>query len=54
MNTETLAAALGMRAQSIRAALCRSGHYYGLRPTKLPNGRLIWPADAMQRLIGKA
>lgn len=53
MTTEKLASSLGLRPQSIRAALCRQGHYYGLRPTKMPNGRLLWPADAMQRLTGQ-
>lgn len=49
-STEELAAALRLKPQSIRASLCRYGHYMGLIPYKLPNGRLLWPADAMERL----
>jgi hypothetical protein len=49
-TTESLARRLGLQPQSLRAAICRNGHYYGLRPTKLPNGRLLWPADAFERL----
>lgn len=49
-TTEALAAGLGIKAQSIRARVCRCGSYFGLRPTKLPNGRLLWPADAIARL----
>jgi hypothetical protein len=34
--------------------LCRRGSYYGIRPAKLPNGRLLWPGDAVERLLGDA
>lgn len=51
LTTEEFADALRLKAQSIRAALCRQGHYAGVRPSKLPNGRLLWPADAVARLI---
>jgi hypothetical protein len=53
-TTETLAAGLGIKPQSIRARVCRTGSYFGLRPAKLPNGRLLWPADAIQRLKATA
>jgi hypothetical protein len=49
-TTEALASGLGIKPQTLRAALCRDGHYYGIRPAKLPNGRLLWPADAIERL----
>lgn len=51
-TTEELARRLGLRPQTLRAALCRNGHYYGLRPAKCPNGRLLWPADAFEKLTG--
>lgn len=50
ISTEELASQLRLKPQSLRAALCRDGHYFGLRPRKLPNGRLLWPADAVERL----
>jgi hypothetical protein len=50
LTTEALAAALGIKPQTLRANLCRAGHYYGLRPVKLPNRMLLWPADAVERL----
>lgn len=50
ISTEELAALLRLKPQSLRAALCRDGHYFGLRPRKLPNGRLLWPTDAVERL----
>lgn len=52
LTTEVLANALGIKPQSIRVRLCRTGSYFGLRPTKLPNGRLDWPPDSLERLKG--
>lgn len=54
LSTDDLAVRLGVRPQTIRAALCRQGHYFGLRPLKLPNRFLLWPVDAVERLIGQA
>jgi hypothetical protein len=51
MNTETLADRLGIKAQSIRARLCRAGSYFGVRPQRLPNGRLLWPDDAFDQIV---
>jgi hypothetical protein len=53
LSTEEFARRLCIRAQTARAALCRQGHYYGIKPIKGPNGRLLWPADAVDRLLGK-
>ena len=50
LTTEALADGLGIKPQTLRAAICRHQHYYGIRPAKLPNGRLLWPADAIVRL----
>lgn len=49
--TETVAAKAEMQAQSLRAAFCRDGHWCGIRPIKLPNRRLLWPADAVNALL---
>ena len=43
MTTEELAHILRIQAGSVRRALCVHGHYSGLVPIRLPNGRLIWP-----------
>jgi len=50
MSTEQLATALQIKAQSIRKRYCETGAYYCLRPTKLPNRRLMWPADSIAQL----
>lgn len=51
LSTETLASQLSIKPQSIRARVCRTGSYFGLVPKKLPNGRLLWPSDASERLL---
>ncbi len=48
--TSKLAWHLGITAGGLRLALCKKGNYYGLVPERLPNGRLIWPADSLERL----
>ncbi len=50
-STEEAAAALHVKPQTLRAALCRDGHYFGLRPVKLPNRMLAWPAAAVDALL---
>jgi len=49
-STEQAAAALHIRPQTLRAAVCRAGHYGGVRPHKLPSRFLAWPAEAIDRL----
>lgn len=51
-TTEQLAAGIGLKPQSIRKRFCETGAYYCLRPVKLPNGRLMWPADSIEQLSG--
>ena len=49
-TTEEAAATLRVAPQTPRASLCRLGHWMGMRPVKLPNGRLLWDAAEVQRL----
>ena len=51
ISTEQAAAALHIRPQTLRAAICRDGHYFGIRPLKLPNRMLAWPAEGIERLL---
>lgn len=50
ITTDELAALLSIRPQSIRKRYCQTGAYFSLRPLKLPSGRLMWPADALEKL----
>ena len=49
-STEEAAAILKVKPQTLRAALCRDGHYFGIRPVKLPNRMLAWPVEAIERV----
>lgn len=50
---DTLEAAqrLRIKPQTLRRSLCLSGHYLGMRPVKLPNGRLLWDSAAVDALL---
>jgi hypothetical protein len=50
LTTQTLADAIGIKPQSIRKRYCETGAYYCLRPIKMPNRRLMWPADSLVQL----
>lgn len=50
-STEQAAAALHVRPQTLRASVCRAGHYAGVKPRKLPSRFLAWPADAIDALV---
>lgn len=50
LSTEEAAAKLRAAPQTPRASLCRLGHWLGMRPVKLPNGRLLWDAAEVERL----
>ena len=53
VSTQRLAEMLCVRPQTIRAGLCynKGKHYMGLQPIRLPNHRLLWPADAVERIV---
>ena len=50
LDTAEAADLLRIRPQTLRRALCLQGHYFGMRPAKLPNGRLLWDAADLDRL----
>lgn len=47
ISTNELADLLHVKPPSIYKRLCITGSYWGIHPTKMPNGRLLWPADAI-------
>lgn len=54
ISTEQFAHALNGKPSTIRTRLCKTGSFYGIRPNKLPSGRLLWPlADVEALLSGK-
>ena len=54
-TTEQLANLLQGKPTTIRTRYCKDGSYYGIKPIKLPSGRLLWPAVEVDALLaGKA
>jgi len=51
IDTRELAEMLKCKSHTPIRALCVQGHYLGLRPVKLPNGRLLWDREAAELLI---
>lgn len=41
--TNIFADRFGVKGDTLRRNLCVNGHFLGLKPVKLPNGRLLWP-----------
>lgn len=41
--TNHFAARFGVQPDTVRRNLCVNGHFLGIKPVKLPNGRLLWP-----------
>ena len=52
LSAEQFAALNQVKPQSVRSRLCRTGSYFGIRPIKLANGRLAWPAVQVTRQGG--
>jgi hypothetical protein len=52
LTTEEFAHFIGAKPGSIRTRLCTSGSYHGVKPRKLPNGRLLWSPMDIADLIG--
>lgn len=43
LSCEDFAARNQVKPQSVRARICRTGSYFGVRPIKLASGRLAFP-----------
>ena len=52
INTKEYAGLTRVDSQTIRRSYCVNGHYLGIKPFKLPNGRLLWPRDEVLRVLG--
>ena len=48
LNTKQFAQLNGVEVGTVRSRVCNIGHYFGVKPLKLANGRLLWPATQVQ------
>lgn len=52
LSTDELADIFKVSPNSIRAALCRHGHYLGMKPTKpAASNRLLWSEEQAIRVM---
>jgi hypothetical protein len=51
LTTEQFAEVLKGKPSTIRTRLCKTGSFYGIRPIKLPSGRLLWPLAAVEAFL---
>ncbi len=51
LTTDAAAPCLGVKPQTMRRGYCVDGAYMGIKPLKLPNGRLLWPVEEIKRLL---
>lgn len=51
LTTDAFAAQHLVDAQTVRKRLSSHGSYFGVKPLRLPNRRLLWPADSIKTLI---
>lgn len=49
-STATAASILQVVPHTLRVAHSMRGGFYGITPIKAPNGRLLWPADAVDAM----
>ena len=50
ITTEELCSILKIKPGTVRRGYCIHGSYFGLVPTKLPNRRLLWDKESVERL----
>lgn len=53
-TTDQFAAQHLVDAQTVRKRLSSHGSYFGVKPLRLPNRRLLWPGDSIAALIGES
>lgn len=53
-STEQFAAQHLVLPQTVLKQFSATGSYLGIRPVRLPNRRLLWPADSIEQIVAKA
>lgn len=50
-STEKWVAPLDYKKETAHSSYSKHGHFLGVVPIKLPNGRLMWPIAELERLL---
>lgn len=51
LSTNEFAERVRLKPQTIRKSLSKNGHVMGIRPIKLPNGKLRWKKHEVAALL---
>jgi len=51
ISTKEVADLVRVESGTVRRAYCVDGHYLGLKPIKLPNKRLLWDKNEVNKLV---
>lgn len=54
LTTEAFATQYLVKPQSVRKQYAATGSYHGVSPLRLPNRRLLWPADSIEQIAGSS
>lgn len=49
LSTSEFADAIGVEHRTIHDARTKTGHFHHFEPVELPNGRLAWPREYVER-----
>lgn len=49
LSTKAVADAFHVKPETIHRRVCLTGTYFGVSPERLPNGRLDFPNDTIER-----
>ena len=53
ISTEQMANMIGVKPQTIRAAVCREKNYFGIKPVKMPNRFLMWRISDVEKCFNQ-
>ncbi|AGW91517.1 hypothetical protein N234_15920 [Ralstonia pickettii DTP0602] len=53
LTTAEFAAAQRCAPQTVRKNYCLKGHHHGIKPVKLPSGRLMWRVSDLAAMINE-
>lgn len=51
-STKDFAKYVSVKSATVRRGYCVNGHYLGIKPLRLPNGRLSWPIEEIEKIMG--
>lgn len=51
LTTDEFALQRRTNSQTVRKRYCQHGSYFGIRPLRLPNGKLLWPDGTLEQLL---